>query len=277
MAISIGVITPIAGQEQNYMGVNGIFNSGKTGIRALLVAAVLTCGAAEVRAQGKISSDINDYICSKLDDFSGVMKVVSHDDEAGGKINKDFPMIYQLKGDVKVQYKEENHLRLDARLKTANVIFIINGTKQTVIAKTIGLHTVNDLGPNPGKRKTLLDVGMVSRAYLSYSNAEFKGAVNYKGVMCAKFKLWYKDKSDTSFRLVWIDPKTKVTLKREDYSQLGKLNATYTYMDPKEVVPGIWFPTHVAAANNEGQKAGELSYNEVKVNQGIEDDVFTPR
>jgi outer membrane lipoprotein-sorting protein len=204
--------------------------------------------------------DINSYVSPKLDDFTATMKVMSHNDDAGAKINKDFPMIYQLKGDVKVQYKEENKLRLDARLKTANIIFVVNGTKQIVVAKSIGINTTTNLGPNPGKRKTLLDVGMLSEGYLAYSNAEFKGMVNYSGVNCAKYRLWYKDKSDTSFRLVWIDPKT-----------------TYTYLDPKEIAPGIWFPTHVAATNNEGQKAGELSYNDVKVNQGIDDSVFNPK
>ena len=245
------------------------------------LTAVCCAGAAgfQLRAIGQATApgqNINDYVCAKLDDFAAVMKVMSHNDDAGAKINKDFPMIYQLKGDVKVQYKEENRLRLDARLKTANIVFVVSGTKQIVLAKPIGIHTTTDLGPNPGKRKTLLDVGMLSEGYLGYSNSEFKGVVNYNGVACAKFRLWYKDKSDTSFRLVWIDPKTKITLKREDYSQSGKLNATYTYLDPKEVAPGIWFPTHVAAANNEGQKAGELSYNDVKVNQGIDDSVFSP-
>ena len=96
------------------------------------------------------------------------------------------------------------------------------------------------------------------------------------GVMCAKFRLSYKDKSDSSHRIVWIDPRTKVTLKREDYSQLGKLNATFYYKDPKQVASGIWFPTKVEADNNEGQKAGELSYNDVKVNQGLEETIFKP-
>ena len=248
------------------------------GAAILLIGCVAGSVMLQVHgaAQAPPSQDINDYICAKLDDFTAVMKVMQHDDEAGAKINKDFPMIYQLKGDVKVQYKEPDKLRLDARLKTANVIFIVNGSKQIVIAKAIGIHTTNDLGPSPGKRKTLLDVGMISKAYLTISNAQFVGAVSYNGVKCAKFLLSYKDPSDSSFRLVWIDPKTKITLKREDYSQTGKLNATYTYMDPKEIVGGIWFPTHVAAANNEGKKAGELSYNEVKVNQGVEDSVFSP-
>ena len=239
---------------------------------ALSAVALLPAAA---RAQA-ISQNIDDYVCAKLDDFTAVMKVLQHNDDAGAKINKDFPMIYQLRGDVKVQYKDENKLRLDARLMTSNVILVINGTKQTVLAKSVGIHKIDDLGPNPGKRKTLLDVGMLSKGYLEYSNAEFKGVVTYNGVKCAKFRLWYKDKSDTSFRLIWIDPKSKITLKREDYSQKGKLNATYTYLDPKEVIAGIWFPTHVAAVNNEGQKAGELSYNDVKVNQGLEDSIFDP-
>lgn len=232
--------------------------------------------AARAQAAGP-SQDINDYVCAKLDDFSAVMKVVQHDDQAGAKIEKSFSLIYNLKGDVKVRYKEENKLRLDARVKTSDVIFVVNGTRQIVLAKSMGLNSTTNLGPNPGKRKTLLDVGMLSAGYLAYSNAEYKGQVTYAGVNCAKFRLWYKDKTDTSFRLVWIDPKTKITLKREDYSQKGKLNATYTYQDPREIEHGIWFPTHVSAINNEGQKAGELSYNNVKVNQGIDDSVFDPK
>ena len=74
--------------------------------------------------------------------------------------------------------------------------------------------------------------------------------------------------------MIWIDPKTRVTLKREEYTQEGKLNATYYYRDPKEVAPGIWFPSRIEVFNSEGQKAGETAYNNVKVNVGIEDSVF---
>src|SRR5579862_19044 len=92
---------------------------GATGIVMGCMAIFLM--PIQSRAQGAPSQDINDYICGKLDDFTAVMKVVQHDDDAGAKINRDFPKIYQLKGNVKVQYKEENKLRLDARIQTAAV------------------------------------------------------------------------------------------------------------------------------------------------------------
>lgn len=222
-----------------------------------------------------ISSNINDYICAKLDDFSAIMKVVPPvNNEAAAKVNKDFGLFYTLKGDVKVQYKEENKLRLDARIKTSNAVYIMNGYTQFALVPSFHISSKTSLGNEPGKRKTLLDVGMISRGYMAYSNAEYKGTGVVNGVTCAKFKLTFKGNLDTSHRLVWIDPVSKVTLKREDYSQKGKLNVTYMYMDPKQVAPGIWFPTHVSAYNNEGEKVGELSYNEIKVNQGIEDSVF---
>jgi outer membrane lipoprotein-sorting protein len=229
---------------------------------------------ATAQGNGSPSTSINDYVSSKLDDFSATVKVMQYDVDAGRKINRDFGLIYELQGDVKVQYKEENKLRLDARKKTANVTFIVNGTKQYVAIPQAQIHSKTDIGDTPGKRKTLLDVGLISAGYLAYSNAEFKGVSNVNGVPCAKFKFTYKDKDDSSHRYIWIDPKTKVTLKREDYSQLGKLNATYYYRDPKEIAPGVWFPTRIEVFNNEGKKAGETSYRDVKVNQGIDDSHF---
>ena len=226
-------------------------------------------------AQTAPSTNISDYVASKLDDFSATMKVVQHDDRAGQKINKDFGLIYKLKGDIHLQYKEENKLRVDGRIGASNATLIVNGTKQYVRVPSVGLKETSDLGESPGKRKTLLDVGMLSSGYLAYTMSEFKRSAPINGVMCAVFRVSYRNKDlDTSHRMVWIDPKTKVTLKREEYSQEGKLNATYFYRDPKEISPGLWFPSRIEVLNNEGQKAGETAYREIKVNQGIAETVF---
>ena len=243
---------------------------------ALTLGGVLLYAGNTATAQpnGTPSANIADYVSNKLDDFSATVKVMQYDEAAGQKINKDFGRIYELKGDVQVHYKEENKLRLDAHMKTANVIFIVNGTRQNVRIPQAGINSIVDIGSEPGKRKTLLDVGLISDGYLGYSNAEFKGVSNVNGVPCAKFKFTYKDKSDSSHRFIWIDPKTKVTLKREDYSQLGKLNATFYYRDPKQIAPGVWFPTRIEVFNNEGKKAGETAYRDTKVNQGINESLF---
>jgi outer membrane lipoprotein-sorting protein len=223
-------------------------------------------------AQSTISPNINDYVASKLDDFSAVMRVRQHDDNAGRKIHKDFGLIYKLKGDVQVRYKEASKLRLDAHVGASNATLINNGSIQYV--RFAGLRDRRDLGKEPGKRKTLLDVGMISASYLEYTEAQFLGARPVDGVMCAVFNITYRDKNDSSHRVVWIDPKTRITVKREEYSQKGKLNATFYYKDPQEVVPDIWFPTRIEAWNNEGQKAGETGYQNIKVNQGLPETLF---
>lgn len=227
-------------------------------------------------AQGEaVSTNIQDYVANKLDDFSAVMKVVQYNEHAGAKINKDFGMIYKIKGDIKVRYKEENKMRIDGILGAAKATLIVNGTKQYVSIPSMGFKTTNDLGQAPGKRKTLLDVGLISEGYLAYTEAEFKRTQVIDGIQCAVFKISYRDKTlDTSHRMVWIDPKSKLTLKREEYTQTGKLVATYLYKEPKLVISGIWFPSSIEVINNEGEKAGVTAYTNVQVNQGLENSEF---
>ncbi len=221
------------------------------------------------------SPNLSDYVASKLDDFSAIMHVTQHDDNAGRKINKDFGLIYKLKGDVTLQYKEENKLRLDGHIGPSKATLVVNGPTQYVRLAGLGIKNKSDLGASPGKRKTLLDAGLISSGYLAYTQGQFMGARPLDGVLCVVFRISYRDKSlDTSFRNVWIDPKTKVTVKREEYSQDGKLNCTYFYRDAKEVAPGIWFPSRIEVINNEGQKAGETVYRDVKVNTGLDDSLF---
>jgi outer membrane lipoprotein-sorting protein len=203
------------------------------------------------------------------------MKVMQHDDNALRKVSKDFGMIYKIKGDISVQYKEENQMRIEGSLGASRAVLIVSGAKQIVRIPGVGINTSDDLGASPGKRKTLLDVGLISEGYLGYTQAVYKGARPVAGTLCAVFEVSYRNKElDTSHRILWIDPKTKVVLKREEYSQTGKLNAIFFYKEPKEIASGVWFPSSIEVVNNQGQKAGTTAYSNVKVNQGLSDSVF---
>ena len=224
-----------------------------------------------------LSSKLSDYTVSKLDDFETTMKAVFHDDNAARKINKDIGLLYQLKGDVQIRYKEENKFRADGKLGATRASLVINNERQTYNLSGFVKKTDN-LGKAPGKRKSLLDVGLISEYYLGYAQGEFLGEKPFEGVNCAVFKITYKDRSlDTSHRIVWIDPKTKITLKREEYAQDGsggKLRSVWLYRDPVEIAPGLFFPTRIELYNNENQKAGETAYTNTRVNVGLSDDVF---
>jgi len=254
---------------------NTIRISRRAIVAGLVAVGVLSIGflAGNKVTAAEPSQNIHDYVSDKLDDFTATMRVDHYDERAGEKIHKDFGYIYKLKGDVKLRYKEENKMRLDAQIGASNLTLIVNNTMQYV--RAVGLKTKNDLGNTPGKRKTLLDAGFISNGYLSIAEAEFRRMQEVKGIQCALFRISYKDKTlDTSHRLLWIDPITKVVVKREEYSQQGKVNATYYYLQPTEVAPGIWFPTRIEAYNRDNQQAGVTLYRDVHVNQGIDDSVF---
>jgi outer membrane lipoprotein-sorting protein len=249
-------------------------------VLAILGLAGLTARTGAAADLAEPSHNLNDYVVGKLDDFSASMKVVEFNEHEGVKINKDFPLIYKIKGDIKVKYKEENKLRIDGMLGASNATLIVNGTTQYATIPAAHIKTRISLGKEPGKRKTLLDVGMISSGYLAYTQGEFKRTQVVDGILCAVFSVSYRDKSlDTSHRMIWIDPRTKITLKRDEYaqgsnSQVGKLNATFLYKQPKEVKPGIWFPTRIEAYNNEGKRAGITAYSDVNVNVGLAESVF---
>ena len=241
----------------------------------LVALGVLGFGltAGNMATAAELSQNIRDYVPTKLDDFTATMRVDHYDERAGEKIHKDFGYVYKLRGDIKVRYKEENKIRLDANIGASNLTMIVNNTTQYFSGA--GLKTTVNLGTTPGKKKTLLDAGFISEGYLTTAEAEFKRTQEVKGVLCALFRVSYKDKGlDTSHRLIWIDPKTKIIIKREEYSQQGKLNGTFWYLQPKEVAPGIWFPTRLEAYNRDNQQAGVTIYRNVQVNQGLDDSVF---
>ncbi|HLJ58015.1 MAG TPA: hypothetical protein VKT77_23455, partial [Chthonomonadaceae bacterium] len=87
---------------------------------AVLGAMALGLAAGNTATAAELSRNIHDYVPTKLDDFTAVMRVDHYDEHAGEKIHKDFGLIYKLKGDVKVRYKEENKIRLDATVGSNN-------------------------------------------------------------------------------------------------------------------------------------------------------------
>jgi len=254
---------------------------GLTGTTCALLCGLggLMAGNVAAAGQAQPSPNIRDYVVGKLDDFSANIHLVRYDANAGRRINKDFGTIYEFMkkatGDMKLTYKEADMLRVDGRFGPRSAAYIVNNTDQWVRYPALGINTHMDLGQSPGKRKTLLDVGLISEDYLSYTEAQFINSRPVNGVICAVFSISYKDKTlDTSHRLVWIDPKTKVTLKREEYSQTGKMLSIWYYHDPKEVAPGIYMPESIEVDDSQGKPAGETAYRNIKVNQGVEATLF---
>jgi outer membrane lipoprotein-sorting protein len=221
-----------------------------------------------------IPTDIRSYVAERVDDFTAVMTVVSANQRELGKISRDFGLLYRFK-DVKVSYKEPNRMRLEGSVEGTRGVFIINGSIQWVSVPKMNLRTRRDFGNAPGKKKSLMDVGLVSEFYLSYTDAQFLREATVEGVRCAVFRMTYKDRDeDSSHHIIYIDPKTRVVRRREAFSQEGKLQAIYFYREVREIRPGIWFPTRIEVQNTDRVIAGVTAYKDIQVNTGLSDTIF---
>lgn len=257
-------------------------SSARIAKRACLIGALAIAAACSTAGRSgaavTVSSNIHDYVDTSLQDFSAYVHLVKYDADAARRINKDFGLIYEwmrkARGDLFLRYKEPDQFRLDGRFGASHGTWVVNGTMQTV-RLSLGLNVRTPLGDTPGKRKTLLDVGLISDDYLSYTNAQFQGARPFNGVECAVFRITYRSNlGDSSHRIVWIDPRTRVTLRREEYSQEGKLVSIWYYHNPTEVAHGIYLPSEVEVDDATGKLAGETAYRDIKVNQGVSNKLF---
>ena len=54
------------------------------------------------------------------------------------------------------------------------------------------------------------------------------------------FQITPRQVSETSRDVVWFDPKTHITAKRQHYTRDGKLFATFVYKNPVQAAPGVY-------------------------------------
>lgn len=238
---------------------------------AMAASAVLLSAVVPASA---LSTNIHSYVCERLDDFTATMVVVKANQRELGVINKDAGLLYRFKS-VLMRYKEPNKVRIDINEQGTRGTYIVSGSTQWVSIPKIGLRSKREFGASPGKRKSLMDSGLVSDYYLTYANAHFLREGSVEGTHVAVFELTYKDRDEDSSRhVIYIDPKTKCVLKRENYTQGGKLQAIYHFKDLREVKAGVWFPTRIEAQNVNGVIAGITEYHDIKVNTGLSDSLF---
>lgn len=240
---------------------------------AIAAAIVLALSWAAV-STAAVPTDISAYVCSRLDDFTATGVVVSSNQRELEKVNKDFGFLYRF-NKVLMRYKEPNKVRVEGTVEGTRGVYIVNGSIQIVSVPKIRLNTRRDFGNSPGKRKSLVDMGLVSEYYLTYTNFKFVREGTVEGTPVGIFEVTYKDRDeDTSRHLLYIDPKTRVIRKRDAYRQDGSFQAVYHFREVKQVAPGIWFPTRIEVQNTDRKVAGVTRYEDIKVNTGLPDSLF---
>lgn len=215
---------------------------------------------------------IDQFVQTKLDDATFKAKVVKADQRELMKVNEDFGQSYRF-DTTTIRFKEPFRLRLEANVDDTTVLYILNGTTQTIRVPRIKLNQKVDLSKSPGRRQTPLDFGVITPSLipnLYVATYVRKDRTSGEQVFDLNYAPQWKDKNR---HRVWIDPEKKYITKREWYNRRGNQIATFYYEEP-ELQNGVWLPTRLTVKNMDNKVAGITSYTELKVNTGLADSLF---
>lgn len=191
------------------------------------------------------------------------------------KIGKDFGATYRMKN-LHLYYQNPDKIRLETRSRVyGDALLIINGAKRRYAVSKLNIRKLEILDKDVAKRQSLLEYG----GQLSEGTLQFMTAVFLKEEMAGDapalvFELKYKTAAPSSYYRVWVDPKTRLTLKRLWYDKEGKLKASFLYSAPKEIGEGVWVPGRCEIRNAEGALAATLDFKEAKVASALDAGLF---
>ncbi len=191
------------------------------------------------------------------------------------KIGKDFSSSYRMKN-LHLYYKNPDKIRIEASSRLlGDALLIFDGAKRYYAVSKLSLRKIEDLEMNPAKRQSLLEYGaQISEGTLQFMTANFVKAEKLGETPTLVFELKYKTPVPASSYQVWVDPKTRLTLKRVWYDKDGKVKATFLYTNPKEAGDGVWVPSRCEIKNAEGVLAAAMDFKEAKVPSTLDDALF---
>lgn len=256
------------------------------------VAAEKTSGAAdskaksasakETSAKGKeahvTEADPLAGVTIQIDDLEATIRITKCNPAALEKISPDFKKSYTLMNalhNVAMHYKTPDKLRFDGRNPVlGSAVIIMNGPLR--VAKVPRIQTkIEDLKDSPGKRQSLLEYGgLIAPDLVKFMKAKLVREEAVDEQPATVYDLTYLGVGGGSHYRVWIDAKTHITVKRVWLDRDNKVKATFFYREPREVTPGFWLPSVIEISNADGELAATTSIEDVKINQGLADDLF---
>lgn len=224
-------------------------------------------------ATAQASTSINAYVLHDLVDASWTARIVKGVQPELRKINADFGQVYRFESSA-IKYKEPLKLKVESVTDDTKVTYIVNGTTQWFNLGSVKLSRKTDLSKAPGRRQTPLDFGLLTPSlFKDFFQAKFVRVD--RATNDAVFDITYVDElKDKTRHRVWLDPEKRMVNKREWYAQDGHLMATFYYEGPRKV-GGIWMSSRLTVKNADNVVAGITSYENLKVNTGIPESVFT--
>ncbi len=213
-------------------------------------------------------------LTTEIQDLQASIHVTRFNRAEMEKIGKDFGVTYRI-SHLTLQYKQPDKLRLSGRIPVlGEAVMIVNGATRYYNVPRVE-KKVEDLEKTPSRRLSLLEYGgLLSPDTLQFMQGRFVREESLEGRPVLVFDMTYQGIEAGAHYRVWVDPKTRITCKREWYDRRNQLRATFYYQQPHEVAEGVWMPGRMEVQNADGQTAAATTVDNVKVNQGLSEDLF---
>jgi len=220
-------------------------------------------------ARPAVAPDLGQFTSDKIHTLTMDSYVVREIRPELNRIEGDFKEAYRFHN-VAIAYQQPDMLHFETVVAGIHIGYTINGNKKYTSVPQAHVHKVEDTTGAPGKKQSLLDVGLVPPELLTLYYGIFLRMDGGQYV----FQISPRQKSERFKDVVWIDPVTHITTRREHYNQDSKLIAWYQYKDPTQPRPRLYVPTRVEVYNPENRLAAVTEYSNIKVNLPVDRSVF---
>jgi len=233
------------------------------------VAAVATRSVEPHSARLLANPELGDFTSYNIRTLTLDSYVVREIRPELNRIDGDFKEAYRFHN-VAISYVQPDKLHFETVVAGAHIAYTINGNKKYTSVPTFHVHKVEDTTGAPGKKQSLLDMGLVPPELLNLYYGTF---LRREGSLLV-FQISPRQRSERFKDIVWIDPVTRITTKREHYNQDSKLIAWYEYLLPTQPRPRMYVPTRVEVYNPENRLAAVTRYSNIKVNLPVDGSIF---
>jgi len=92
----------------------------------------------------------------------------------------------------------------------------VNGSARHFRVPALHLSKKDDLGESPGKRYSLMDIGLLTRSSLRGVQSKYLRDEEVGGTATRVFEITFRDDNSVRY-VIWLDPRTHLASKREWY------------------------------------------------------------
>jgi len=236
----------------------------------LTLSGALTSGF--VRPAFSAEKPLEEYAQSNLKDLAAKIKILSHNDRELSKIGKDFPKGFTL-GSQEIWCKEPGKVRFQGKKGLFTIRQVTNGNRKLFEAPAV--HKVDDISKEPGKGDSIADLGLITPGWVDTVEYQWLRTETRDGKPMQVYQYWRKE-DPRARHTITVDPTTKTVVENIAHFRSKKkegFKKKLVYSAPQQI-NGVWVPTRVSIYNTEDKRGGEMQYESIRINVGLEDKLF---